>query len=162
VKIQPVKIRLNSAYNMSAACARIKAIPAQDPDHEYECVIRQYKGFKTGPQNRTIHKWAHEAAATDINEFAGHDYEWWKRRWKIEFYLPILEAEGDEEFNEMIERWRRIYREALPQDKPFVMRQLADSDALSFANIEQDHLSRLMERVQRDCAQKGILLTVPE
>jgi hypothetical protein len=158
-------IRLESEYAARTACARILGA-LRDPDTTHEVIVQPARSQKTLRQLRTWHLWGNEAANTDIEEFAGHDKQWWHHRWKIRHYLPLLEtqaaADGDDELLGIFEGWRNLYRDAAPERKQFVLEQLAENSALSFSHITLDHMILVMDAVQAECAGKGILLTQPE
>lgn len=159
-------IRLNSGYAITAAMARVERLPQENPDVEWEMVLRPYRFEKTGQQRRTIHMWFRDASATDVNEFAGHSEEWWKNEFKIKHLLPALLAtadeDGDIEFPAIVGKWREIYGHARPQDKPYLRQVLAENEALSTEKASRTELSIAMESFVRWCALKGILLTIPE
>lgn len=158
-------IKLNSAFNISAACARCKSIPAERLDTEWEVEIRPARSEKTWPQLKTIHMWFRECEQTDVNEFAGHDAEWWKLRFKTMFYLPMLEQaaieDGDEEFVALIAKFRELYAAVPAAQKLFVLQTIGNQSAFSLEFITKDHAIELMEKIQRWCSERGILLTDP-
>lgn len=159
-------IRLSSEYSIQAAAARVRALPKQEPDIEWEMVLRPYRSSKTGKQLATLYMWLREASDTHVNEYAGHSVDSWKRVFKIHHYLPTLltraAEDGDVEFQDLVERWRDIYTHARPQDQPYIKRVLADNDALSLAKAHRHDLSEAMNSFLEWCLERGIMLTQPE
>lgn len=158
------RIRLTSPYAVRAACARVEL--ASQEQREHECLIRPVHRDKTWHQLKLWHKWAKEAAATDINEYKGHDEDHWIHQWKLEYYLPLLEEEArendDQDLLKTLSKWRALYKTVAAEFRPFIQEQLAENSALSMADCTLEHFSIVLDKVRFDCASKGILLTIPE
>lgn len=157
---------VNGTHAIDVINNRMLQALENEPDVVHECIVRPFRAPKTYKQIKTIHGFCNECSSTDVNEWMGHTPQWWKNHYKLKIYVPVLENQAhedeDHDFLDLLSGWRKVWSNALPQDKPFIEKQLAENSALSYADAKKEHLIQVIYFIIKDAAHKGILLTIPE
>lgn len=117
--------------------------------------IEPYKETRSTAQNRLMHKWFGEES-----EQTGDSPDEVKRRYKKKFLIDIFMQREDGEYAKTIQTLRDLWKKGYEADATYLHERVVDMTSTASATV--DEMCELLNYIEMDAAQHGIVLTRPE
>lgn len=155
----------------STACALVPADEAAVVEFKgitigniYRCVLTVPRALnpdeandeqRTVAANRLYWMWLTDCERTTVNEYAGHDQDWWHVMFKKKFLMRIYERDS-QEYAELLQSVRKVKAAGLEDEAQRIYDHVATETSTTRATVSQ--FREYLNRIERTCQGLGIWL----